>query len=120
MFQVSDSVGKTIHIEDKVEVLDQGEAIVIAMFSPSEIQVQPASEGLPFVVSPDKLTVKESLINQILNLRSMDDFMKLVKGLADSVQPKKREKKKEASQQGELGLGEGEKKEEEEETILQR
>lgn len=69
MFELKDKDGTTIRLEDTVLLPSGGEAMVVAFFSETEVQVV-VPEGSAQVFPPSELKVTESLYADIENLDS--------------------------------------------------
>lgn len=67
MFGVKDKAGTQIHTDDVV-MWGEVKATVTCILSEREIQINPLGEGLPELVTPEELEVKESYIEKLRRL----------------------------------------------------
>lgn len=118
MFKVVDSKEEEIYLKDVVSYpLSEGgvaAGYIIALLPSNMVEVQPEGEGLPLLMDGRYTTVTQSLIRDVRNLKSMEDFQALMKNAEHRflIEKSKEKVKKKAAPRSKPARGCAEKTEE--------
>jgi len=81
MLECKDINGKQLHTDDLVTYEKEGivtDCMITCIFSKDEIQINPIGEGLPELVSPALVTQKQSFIEKLRKLSTIEELQAIL------------------------------------------
>jgi hypothetical protein len=77
MFDIKSKEGQQLHVDDVVKVGEQ-ECVIMSIISPRDVQVNPVGPGLPFITTPEEVTVLHSFIEKIIAMKTDEELQAIL------------------------------------------